>query len=1627
MKNKQELAQALSENLDRVDESLLRQAHETDTAEKFHALNGKPKTVRFTKDHPITTFHRVAAVAACLAIAIGLALGGWLLAKNIPGWITPDPTNPHLTQPPGTTQIDPTDGIDPKVPPRVYISHTQVNTQLSLLSYKWTYHDGDNQITANADAVHPLQATTIPQLTYETMPATILFEAVPQKITVRCWDAKYQGDEAGYNRYEVIPTLEAHSNHCRIELKPGSYIYEVAAEWTDVHGSYGSASYVFAATVSNDGPASRDITVSSGETSISIQHEFFCYGTFCTGDGKITADGIGAMNSLNLSTDETDISAIPILPLDQELSFQLAEHGTLQRVEVFSQNADGEFVLLEDFAGTVEALSELPLGTWFVAFNVEWKDTCIHGDRETRCYDHLFILEIDHEIYTSRDITIYSGAIPFTNAIECLHWSKTYDSATGTWQKTESSGAYGYLTTPSDTLIPSIILGGDFTAELSSNGNCNGVVVYYRAESGQIVPKEDFPGTLEALFHLPKGDWYVVISVTWLSRYVRAEERYEQECYEYLFRLDNTDSDSSLVISGTCGENATWEFDPTTGTLTISGVGEMDHYKERQQPWWDYAWDITDLVIENGITTIGDHAFYLCGNLKNVTLPDSVIAIGKSAFYECKQLERIMLPSHLASIGEYAFFWCSSLTGIDIPGSVTSFGSSIFRMCDDLTHVTFGEGITEIGPAILSGCWNVQSVTLPTSLASIGNSAFSGCTQLSAIDLPDGLVNIGDCAFFDCNSLAAIDLPDGVVSIGMQAFSGCDSLTEVYIPGSVTGFGSSVFSVCTNLTSVTFGEGITEIAPFILSTCWSLQNVTIPNGVVSIGEGAFSGCKSLESIQLPASLTSLGDSAFQYCDNLRSITLPAQLTDIGPYPFNECTSLTGIWVDAANPNYSSDDRGVLFNKEKTTLITAPQAITGHYMIPDSVTTVREYAFYNCVNLTGITIADSVTTLENEAFKECTGLTEVIFGKGLTMLSFNLFESCTSLTHIAIPENITYIDCGAFFRCSNLQSITLPDSLTFIGSDAFADCTSLISIEIPAGVTSIEAQVFLSCESLQSIIIPEGVTSIGYNAFAYCKSLTDITIPNTVTSIGGGAFANCRSLVSITIPDGVTFIDGFTFENCTALTHVTIPAGITFIGDGAFAWCENLWHVLYKGTAEQWNTIDISNYSNSQLNDAIRHDSCTGDEITDLANKVCSVCLNCTHQWDEGVVIESATPTQPGLMRYTCTLCNTQKTEAIPTLAPSGTCGDDQTWELSGGVLTISGSGDMYDYSNRDVPPWREYAGEITALALPEGLTRISNSAFVGFSGITAVEIPSTVTAIGSQAFSGCAGLTTLAIPDSVQKIGSMAFNQCTNLQTVTIGTGITSIDMYAFQNCYTLMEVQFLGDMPYMEEAFYGLWLTIYYPAGNDTWDPSKVSTYETYITWVPVSDFPGGTCGNDLTWKLVDGVLTISGAGDMHDYSNQDQPPWREYAGEITALVLPDGLTRISNSAFVGLSNITELTIPSTVISIGGQAFSGCAGLTTLAIPDSVQSIADMAFHSCTNLHTVTIGTGIAWIDSYAFMLCENLSNVHFLGNMPSMGEAFVGLHLTIYYPAGNTTWDPSKVSTYETYITWVPVEMAP
>ena len=531
-------------------------------------------------------------------------------------------------------------------------------------------------------------------------------------------------------------------------------------------------------------------------------------------------------------------------------------------------------------------------------------------------------------------------------------------------------------------------------------------------------------------------------------------------------------------------------------------------------------------------------------------------------------------------------------------------------------------------------------------------------------------------------------------------------IKKVILKNGVTSIGDYAFRDCSNMTSVTIPKGVKSIGSRAFYNCSSLTSVTIPDSVTSIGSYAFGACNNIKEVHITdiaawckisfwhETNSSNPSNPFAYAYNLylngtlvTDLVIPNSVTSIRPYAFYGCSSLTSVTIP--NSVTSIGDR-TFEGCSSLTSVT----------IPNSVTDIWERAFSCCSSLTSITIPNSVTGIADDAFEGCSSLTSVTIPNSVTSIGVSAFSGCSSLTNITIPNSVTDIGGDAFEGCSSLTNITIPNSVTSMGYCAFEGCSSLTSITIPNSLTSIREHAFSGCSSLTSVTIPNSVTSIREYAFSGCSSLTSVTIPNSVTSMGFCAFRGCGSLMSITIPNSMTSIEENAFEGCSSLTSVTIPNSVTCIGDCAFEGCSSL------------TNITISNGVTS---------------IGDCAFEGCSSLTN--------VTIPNSVTSIGDLVFYDCTgLTNVT---------------------ISSSVASIG----RYAFFN---------CSNLTSVTIPNSVKNIETGAFEGCSSLTSVTIPNSVTDIEDGTFEGCSSLTNVTIPNSVTSIGRTAFDRCARLDGVAI-------------------------------------------------------------------------------------------------------------------------------------------------------------------------------------------------------------------------------------------------------------------
>ncbi len=765
---------------------------------------------------------------------------------------------------------------------------------------------------------------------------------------------------------------------------------------------------------------------------------------------------------------------------------------------------------------------------------------------------------------------------------------------------------------------------------------------------------------------------------------------------------------SALPSSGSCGTNVTYTYDYYAGKVIISGMGDMS-YAGDYSPF--RSEDIYTVIINNGVTSIGRSAFYNCEKLRSVTIPESVVLIDYASFAYCTSLKNITIPYGVSAIGALAFSYCSNLKSVTIPGSLTSISNGAFRDCPSLTDVYYC-GTEEQWEKINVGV-NNEALTNANIhyVIEIGNCG----DNVTYLLCKDGeLVIRGSGPMYDYNS-----------SNKPSPFRKTKSINNVIVENGVSSIGAYAFYCRSNLTSIDIAETVTSISDSAFSGCENLLEITIPDNVVSIGNSAFYGCYSLKKITIPNGVTSIGNNAFALCKNLTSIN-----------------------VDADNAYYHSDEYGILFNKDQTTLIQCPIKIaTSYYEMPNSVITIKEGAFFCCESLKGIKLSNNVTTISEEAF----------------YFSF--------LEEIVIPSGVTTIGGWAFSSCEKLNFIELPNTLTTIEDGAFS-YSALKNIIIPQSVTSIGKSVFEHCEGLEKIVVEEGnehyvadVCGVLYN------------IEKTVLMHYPSASTNSEYV----IPDKVAIIDSYAFGRCESLNKLTIPLNCKIMN---YAFNYTISDVYYPGTLKEY----LNTYSN------IPHYSLHCSDGTYNGYKgvydetiiwVFDYITGTLYLSGNGEIKDNYWYNYPvkdiiigdGVSSIECMFYDCEELETV-TISESVAYIMDISFASCKNLKKITVDEDNKYYSND------EYG-----VLFDKNKTVLY--AYPPASSMKSYTIPNGVKRIVEISFSYCKNLKNVVLPDSLTKIDQAAFENCTSLETIMIPDTVAII--YQSYYCENLTDVFYEG------------------------------------------------------------------------------------------------------------------------------------------------------------------------------------------------------------------------------------------
>ncbi len=830
-----------------------------------------------------------------------------------------------------------------------------------------------------------------------------------------------------------------------------------------------------------------------------------------------------------------------------------------------------------------------------------------------------------------------------------------------------------------------------------------------------------------------------------------------------------------------------------------------------------------------------------------------------------------------------------------------------------------------------------------------------------------------------------------VIAIGRYGFSECVNLTSITMPESVTRINEYAFNGCAGLTSIKIPDGVTQIDQYAFRNCSDLTSISIGEAVSSIGYNICEGCPNLNKAEF-ASIESLCKMTFQYptsnplnyAHNLYingkeaiDIVIPESITKIKQYTFYECSNVNSV------------------------------------IIPNTVTSIENAAFYNCVGLSFISIPESVSSIGNEVFRKCSSLTSVAIPDKVEKIGDYLFAGCSSLISASIPEAVTSIGMYAFWLCNSLTDINFPDSLTSIGTYAFSGCSSLASIKFPDSLSSIGYRAFEECRSLTSVVIPDAVTSINGYLFAKCTNLSSVIMGKYVTLIDGNAFSGCTSIESIKIPESVTTIGYEAFMNCSNLASITIPESVISIEDEAFSGCKSLSSAKLGSSI---TSIGKNTFRNCIALESVNIPSSV-TSVGEYAFGSCTALASVTYE--ASVPIEaldnvfSSTNHSVGMNIYNQAILYT----------PNATLADIQAtvpWNMFQHIIAKDGSigmglavgadfeynGIWYTVTDADAKTCQTKAGYydrgastyvggntvIGDIVIPSivthgsteyTVTSIGVDSFAVCEDLTSIILPESVSSIGMEAFYGCSNLTSINIPEGVSSIERDTFRHCSSLTTIQLPDAVTFIGVCAFLGCTNLLSINIpegvtsIGDCAFSNCS--GL-ISIDIPAGVTSIEFGTFSgcTNLTFInipdgvTSIGMNAFFG--CANLTSINIPNGVISI-GSDAFYECSS------------LTSISLPAGISSIKDGTFMGCSALTAIILPESVTTIEQIAFYGCSSLTSINIPDGITSIDFGTFWDCSALTNIILPEGVTTIESCAFYRCSNLLSINIPDGVTSIG----------------------------------------
>ena len=846
--------------------------------------------------------------------------------------------------------------------------------------------------------------------------------------------------------------------------------------------------------------------------------------------------------------------------------------------------------------------------------------------------------------------------------------------------------------------------------------------------------------------------------------------------------------------SGVIGNNIRWNISES-GTLTITGTGAIPDYSPSKYdmdhstcpPWHPHYTKINEVIISDGITTLGSKMFYGCSSIDVVKIPNSLEKINGSADF-CYAVETVSVPSDSPYFTvEEGVLYDKNKTEIiflsadrnasnryyfNVPETVNTIRSGAFYRKGSLKEITIMPTVTTIEENAFPNMHEVTFIVISGSAAHTAVQNSDGA--LTAQVLPDNTLIAGTLHYQDDAYISYVLEDDGVLSIkghGSSYYSD-DKFLNSSLPWR---------TYIDKVKTVYIEEGIKTLPNYLFKNTPNLEVIHIPQSLINLGEGATYGCTSLREFTVagdeinnyfavdgilydensdepvvvrfpPAKeVTSytfsegvynfIGD-CFKDCTNLKTVTL--NNGDINHNVFFECENLEALYISDSNCDFSSPD-GVIYNTKTDSLVFYPRNKPGEeYTVPIFLPEIGQGAFSGAKNLKKVILQTGLQTIDKSAF------------------------AGSSIETVTIPGSVTEIGDYSFSGCNSLSEVIIESSGNpmEIKTQAFGHCIALKSIEIPGRVKKIWSWAFENCTALESAILHNGVETLKENIFNKCTSLKSVSIPGTVESLPDGIFYSLTNLENITLGEGIKTIGEQAFYGC-AIKQITLPDSVTSLGDHTFSLCHSLTRVNFPASLSH-----LPNYM---------FEMCTSLKSITVPSHIkttgYSVFYSCRGL--ESVIIKAPLTS---ISDYMFSGCSSLKTVTVPDT-----------------VTTIS-SGAFYNCDS--------FEGFI----ITEGMSANSEAALQP----VRLEIPLQITSLGKNAFAQCDGIETIVIPGSIKTFNASAFTECTNLKEIIIEDGAEVITG-TFKDCESIEKIHIPSSVTSISESLIPLKseVTIYAEKGS--------------------------------------------------------------------------------------------------------------------------------------------------------------------------------------------------------------------